>query len=47
VASDPQAAEPISELFKAARAARAAQKFDECESYLDHAIRLLGIETGQ
>ncbi len=43
VASDPQAAAPFSELLKAARAARAAQKFDECESYLDHAIRLLGL----
>ncbi len=47
VASDPQAAAPIGELLKAARAARAAQKFDECESYLDHAIQLLGIQTGQ
>jgi len=45
VASDPQAAAPIGELLKAARAARAAEKFDECESYLDHAIRLLDIET--
>jgi len=47
VASDPEAAASISGLLKAARAARAAEKFDECESYLDHAIRLLGIETGQ
>jgi len=47
VASDPQAAAPIGELLKAARAARAAQKFDECESYLNHAIQLLGIQTSQ
>ncbi len=46
VASDPEAAASISGLLKAARAARAAEKFDECESYLDHAIRLLGIEAG-
>ena len=47
VASDPEAAASISGLLKAARAGRAAEKFDACESYLDHAIRLLGIETGQ
>jgi len=47
VASDPEAAASISGLLKVARAARAAEKFDECESYLDHAIRLLRIETGQ
>ncbi len=47
VTSDPQDAAPIGELLKAARAARAAQKFDECESYLDHAIRLLGIDADQ
>ncbi|MCK4323284.1 MAG: hypothetical protein KAW89_02045, partial [Armatimonadetes bacterium] len=43
VASDPEAAASIGGLLKAARAARAAEKFDECESYLDHAIRLLGL----
>jgi len=47
VASDPEAAASVGELLKAARAARAAEKFDECESYLDHAIQLLGIQTGQ
>ncbi len=47
VTSDSEAAASISGLLKAARAARAAEKFDECESYLDHVIRLLGIETTQ
>ncbi len=47
VTSDPEAAASIGGLLKAARAARAAEKFDECESYLDHAIQLLGIQTGQ
>ena len=46
VASDPEAAASVSGLLKAARAARAAEKFDECESYLDHVIQLLGIQTG-
>ena len=46
VASDPEGAATVGELLKAARAARAAEKFDECESYLDHAISLLGLRTG-
>ncbi len=46
-AADPGAAEPISKLLKTARAARAAEKFDECESLLDHVLRLLGVSTGR
>ncbi len=42
-ASDPEAAEPIGEILKAARAARTAEKFDECESYIDHVLALLGV----
>ncbi len=46
LASDSEIAASVGELLKAARAARAAEKFDECESYLDHAIQLLGLPTG-
>ena len=42
-ARDPEAAKPIGEILKAARAARTAERFDECESYLDHALALLGV----
>ncbi len=42
-ASDPEVAKPIGEILKAARAARTAEKFDECETYLDHVLGLLGV----
>ncbi len=42
-ASDPQAARPIGEILKAARGARTAGRFDECETYLDHVLGLLGV----
>ncbi len=47
MAADPEAAAPIGELLKAARAALSAEKFDECESYLDHALGLLGVAYEQ
>ncbi len=46
-AADPGAAEPISKLLKTARAAHAAEKFNECESLLDHVLGLLGVSTGR
>lgn len=41
-AEDTQSAQAIGELLKAARTALTAGNFDDCERYLDHALRLLG-----
>ncbi len=47
MAADPEAAAPIGELLKAARAALSAEKFDECEKHLDHALSMLGVAYEQ
>ena len=40
---DPQKAAVVAELLKAARAAFARQQFDTAESYLDHALDMMGV----
>jgi hypothetical protein len=43
-AADPAQAAMVAELLKASRAAFAKGQFDASESYVDHALRLLGVE---
>lgn len=47
VQTDPGQAEVVAELLKAARSAFAKGEFDVSESYVDHALRLMGVEFKQ